>query len=308
MNRAMCAPLLHGLLSITLIALIAIAAFTPALSAASRRVRTDCRAINLWTKEDGKSLAARRQAVMFMSAPAVRYTAAEEGLRPAVLICPGGSYHHLGMMSEGHKSAQWFNAHGAVTFVLRYRVAQGGYAYPAQREDAERAMCLIRRHADEWGIDAHRVGAIGYSAGGHLVTMLGAFATGEARPDVVMPIYPVVSMEDGIANVWSRKSLLGKRRGAEATALIASLSMEHHIPPDMPPVYLLACRDDDVVDFRNSERLYDALLAAGVQCHFAIYDWGGHGFGMKDGAFMKANHWNDGLMAWLQEIGFMPIL
>lgn len=261
------------------------------------------RVISLWQEDEIRNGQGAAQSVMFMSAPDT-----EGGGRSAVLICPGGSYHHLGLMGEGHTSAKWFNSIGAVTFVLRYRVAQGGYSHPAQIEDAERAMRLIREHADEWGVDPRRVGAIGFSAGGHLVTMLGAFAKGKARPDVVMPIYPVVSMDDDIANVWSRKSLVGKRRGKEAEELKEALSMERHIPPDMPPVYLLACRDDDVVDFRNSERLYGALQAAGVKCKFAVYERGGHGFGMKDGDFMKATHWNEDLRVWLQEIGFLSIL
>lgn len=268
------------------------------------KVKRECRVINLWEGEERKSKAGGEQSVMFMSYPEEGGTA----LYPAVLICPGGSYHHLGMMGEGHKSAKWFNSIGVVSFVLRYRVAQGGFAYPAQREDAEKAMSIIRGRAEEWGIDAKKVGAIGYSAGGHLVLMLGAFAKGEARPDAVMPIYPVVSMEDDIANKWSRKSLLGKREGEEAEVLKEALSMEHHIPPDMPPVYLLACKDDDVVDYRNSERLYSALLKAGGKSHFASYNWGGHGFGMKDGKFMKENHWNEELKEWLKEIGFIPIL
>lgn len=271
------------------------------------------RVINLWPHQ--------RQSVMFMSMPLsepLSDFAAPLGKivsnqpiealppRPAVLICPGGSYHHLGMRGEGHTTAKWFNSLGCVSFVLRYRVAQGGYAYPAQREDAECAIALIREHAAEWGIDPQRVGAIGYSAGGHLVTMLGAFATGTSRPDAVMPIYPVVSMDDDIANVWSRKSLMGRRTGQEAEELKAALSMEKHIPSDMPPVYLVACRDDDVVDYANSVRLYDALQKAGVECRFASYDWGGHGFGMKNGAFMHSNHWNEALKSWLKEIGFLP--
>ena len=141
---------------------------------------------------------------------------------PAVIICPGGSYHHLGMPHEGFASARWFSEHGFAAFVLRYRVAYNCHHYPDQLEDIQMAIVYIREHASEFNIDKNKIGAIGYSAGGHLVTMAGEFAsthnelpklgiqtTESVRPDFVMPIYPVVTMQDDIAHQWSRRSLLG---------------------------------------------------------------------------------------------------
>ena len=141
---------------------------------------------------------------------------------PAVIICPGGSYHHLGIPHEGFASARWFSSQGFAAFVLRYRVAYNCHHYPDQLEDIQMAIVYLREHAEEFNIDKNKVGAIGYSAGGHLVTMAGEFATTHnelsklgietkesLRPDFVMPIYPVVSMQDDIGHKWSRKSLLG---------------------------------------------------------------------------------------------------
>lgn len=233
----------------------------------------------------------------------------------AVIICPGGSYHHLGTYNEGHTSARWFNSIGVTAFVLRYRVAWDNYHYPAMMQDVQRAIQLVRENAASYGIDPAKVGLIGFSAGGHLVTWAGAFAgrTNELakigintnvslRPDFVIPVYPVVSMQNDIGHKWSRKSLLGSSPTQEQKDLF---SMELQIPADMPPVYLLACRDDPVVIYENSERLYAALTAKGISVTFARYDWGGHGFGMTNGKFMQAFHWNEGLKEWLIENHFI---
>ncbi len=233
----------------------------------------------------------------------------------AVIICPGGSYHHLGVSNEGHTTARWFNKEGAATFVLRYRVAWNNYHYPAMMQDVQRAIQIVRQRADEFGIDKNKVGLIGFSAGGHLVTWAGAFAnrTNELakigltvneslRPDFVIPVYPVVTMQDDIGHKWSRKSLIGVNPPQETKDLF---SMEMQIPADMPPVYLVACHDDPVVIYENSERLYAALLKKNIPCTFAQYEWGGHGFGMVDNKFMKTFHWNEPLRDWLKEKGFL---
>ena len=232
----------------------------------------------------------------------------------AVIICPGGSYHHLGMPHEGFASQAWFNSIGVSAFVLRYRVAYNHHHHPEMLEDIQMAIAFVREHADEYAIDPQKIGAIGYSAGGHLVTMAGAFgATSEleklgvqseqsVRPDFVMPIYPVVSMQDDIAHKRSRKSLLNRNQTQKRKN---QFSMEMQIPSDMPPVFLLACHDDPVVLFENSVRLDAALTEKHIPHVFVQYETGGHGFGMKpNSAIMKAHHWNnENLLPWLREIG-----
>lgn len=235
----------------------------------------------------------------------------------AVIICPGGSYHHLGMPHEGFASADWFNSIGISAFVLRYRVAYNAHHYPAQLEDIQLAIHYLRTHADEYGIDKTRIGAIGYSAGGHLVTMAGVYGnrdtlsphritvTESLKPDFVMPIYPVVSMQEDIGHRWSRKSLLGKHRNDQAWR--DEFSMEMQIPLDMPPVFLLACKDDPVVLYENSVRLDAALTEKQIPHQFYTHESGGHGFGMKKtSAIMLSSHWNDTeLKPWLITIGII---
>ncbi len=226
-----------------------------------------------------------------------------ENTGAAVIICPGGSYHHLGLYNEGFKSAEWFSSKGVTAFTLRYRTAENGYHAPAMLQDLQRAIQLVRENAGEYGIDVNKVGVIGYSAGGHLVTMAGAFWKSHdelekigishrvsLRPDFVIPVYPVVSMDDEIAHKWSRKSLLGKNQTSERKI---EFSMEKQIPDDMPPSYIVVCMDDPVVDYRNSFVLYEAMKEKKIDAQLAVYDWGKHGFGMLNNKFMKEFHWNE---------------
>lgn len=230
----------------------------------------------------------------------------------AVIICPGGSYHHLGILAEGHAVAEWFAECGVTAFTLRYRVAGDGWRHPAMLQDVQRAIQLVRERAGEYGVRQDKVGVIGFSAGGHLALMAGAFFSESdelqklgieksvsIRPDFVVAVYPVVTMVGETAHKRSRRSLLGK----DAEGLAPAFSMERRIPPDMPPVYIVAAKDDDVVDYRNSVALYDALVEAGVPGRLALYETGGHGFGMRDNEFAETSRWRESLWEWLSETG-----
>lgn len=261
--------------------------------------------IYLWRNVKGME---KQPSVMYMHEPKVNKT------KTAVIVCPGGSYHHLGLYNEGYCSAKWFSENGITAFMLKYRTNESLYNHPAMLEDIQRAIQIVRENADDFGIDASKVGVIGYSAGGHLVTMAGEFGERfneleklgietvvSLRPDFVMPIYPVVSMQDDISHKWSRRSLLGKNQTQERKDLF---SMELQVPDNMPPTYIVVCKDDNVVDYNNSLRLYDALLAKNIQnCELHVYEWGKHGFGMLNGPFMKEFKWNEPLLEWIKKIG-----
>lgn len=261
--------------------------------------------IYLWRNVKGME---KQPSVMYMHEPK------ENKTKTAVIVCPGGSYHHLGLYNEGYCSAKWFSENGITAFMLKYRSNESLYNHPAMLEDIQRAIQIVRENADEFGIDASKVGVIGYSAGGHLVTMAGVFGERfneleklgidtavSLRPDFVMPIYPVVSMQDDISHKWSRRSLLGKNQTQERKDLF---SMELQVPDNMPPTYIVVCKDDNVVDYNNSLRLYDALLEKNINdCELHVYEWGKHGFGMLNGPFMKEFKWNEPLLEWIKKIG-----
>lgn len=300
------------------------------------------RKVFLWRGVEGMETQVRDTVLYVGKEPVVEKVSASsakmtspENQTPAVIICPGGSYHHLGMSHEGFAAMRWFTSVGIRAFVLQYRVAYNEHHYPDQLVDFQRAISYIRDNASEFNVNPDKIGAIGYSAGGHLVTMAGEFASTHnelekmgikseqsLRPDFVMPIYPVVSMQDDIAHKWSRKSLLGHvydERASEGFSLINlrgfkysqsykdEFSMELNVPDDMPPVFLLACEDDPVVIYENSVRLDKALSEKGINHIFVSYPKGGHGFGMKEDSYiMRETHWNEkDLLPWLKEIGVL---
>lgn len=262
---------------------------------------TSAQVVRIW--QDVETVNCRKSRLLLYPAPDSNNTGA------AVIICPGGSYHHLGIPHEGRRTAEWFNSIGVNAFVLCYRVSSWGWHHPAMIEDFQRAMQYVREHASVYGIDTGRVGAIGFSAGGHLVAMAGAVGMKNylkplgvttsvgLRPNWVAPVYPVISMQDSIAHVRSRKNLLTRHY---TVAQRDSMSLELTVPKDMPPVFLQASKDDDVVDVRNSIAYHKALEAKGIPHAFYLYDTGGHGYGMKDCEFLRSSHWQDKLHDWLK--------
>lgn len=230
---------------------------------------------------------------------------------PAVIICPGGSYHHLGMKHEGYQVAQWFAQNGYAAFVLRYRVSSHGYHHPAMIQDLQLTIALIKKFGNEW-IDTTRIGAIGFSAGGHLVLYSGIekqnyiakeYPASEKyglRPNYIMAIYPVVSMEDSIVHEKSRKNLLTKKYTQDD---IHKFSIDQNIPDDMPPTFVLACTDDDVVDVRNSWALWKSLKEKHTYYLYDEIQTGGHGFGMYKNKSELTKDWNEQLLKpWLDHL------
>lgn len=265
--------------------------------------------VKLWKDVDGAFEGKQRR-------PELRVFYPKNGVNTGtcMLICPGGSYHHLALKSEGKEVAEWFANQGVTAFVLRYRVGYFGNHQPAMIEDFQRAMQIIRQNADFFHINPDKVGAIGFSAGGHLVTHGGILADSRylkakgidckvsTRPNFVVPVYPVVSMQDSIAHQRSRKNLLTEKYTKE---LQDRFSLELQIPADMPPVFLVACKDDPVVDYRNSVALHNALKDKGIKAEFHLFNEGGHGFGVARTKSAETKDWNLKLLEWMKENNFI---
>lgn len=230
----------------------------------------------------------------------------------AVIVCPGGSYSHLmGIATEGFGVAEWLNTQGINAFVLRYRVGKDGYHHPAMIQDVQRTIQLVRDHADEYHIDANKLGTMGFSAGGHLVTMSGAFykdnylkplgiqSNASLKPNFVVPVYPVVSMQDDIAHKRSRRNLLTRHYTTEQQN---TFSMERSIPRTMPPTFLVTAKDDPVVMYQNSVELDKALTKSGIEHRFMLYNTGGHGYGMDETIAPEAGQWKYAFIEWLKAI------
>lgn len=233
---------------------------------------------------------------------------------PAVIVCPGGSYFWHDMATEGHGVARWLQQHGISAFVLKYRTAQfpayfthfrllfRGRRYPDAQEDLLQAIRLLKAQAPAYGIDTTRIGAMGFSAGGHLVMSAAELFAPTDRPSFVVPVYPVVTMREPFVHKRSRRALLGDSR-THNRALRDSLSLELHVPADCPPVFLLNCKDDPVVDYHNAQLLDSALTAKAIDHRYTLYDTGGHGFGASDTkGTEECRQWREAFLAWLREL------
>ncbi|HOV60975.1 MAG TPA: alpha/beta hydrolase [Candidatus Hydrogenedentes bacterium] len=226
-----------------------------------------------------------------------------------VVVCPGGGYGMLAWDYEGEDLARWFNALGMSAGVLRYRVSPN--RHPAPLDDARRALRLVRFHGADWGIDPHRVGIMGFSAGGHLACM--AAVHGDAgnpdaedpverqasRPDFAVLIYPVVSMSEPWGHAGSRDNLTG---GTADPDLLRWLSGEKQVGPDTPPMFLVHSRADTVVPWRNSAELFLALKRHNVPVEMHLFERGEHGYGMalNDPVIGR---WPEFLARWLERLG-----
>lgn len=232
----------------------------------------------------------------------------------AVVVCPGGSYFWHDIETEGHDVARWLQQNGISAFVLRYRTAYvpafitryrylfRGNRYPDPQDDLRQALSYVRSHAQAYGIDTARVGAMGFSAGGHLVMSAAELFPPQERPAFVVPVYPVVTMTKPCVHKRSRRALLGENKVSDRQ-LCDRLSLEEHVPEDCPPVFLVNCKDDPVVDYHNSELLDSALQAHHVPHVYLQYQTGGHGFGASDEkGTSESRQWRQAFLAWVREL------
>ena len=239
--------------------------------------------------------------------------------KAAVIVCPGGSYFWLDKVGEGQLVGEWLASEGIAAYVLHYRTAGwwdftfrtrvlfGGNRHPDMIADLQRAIQVVRAQYDG------PVGAMGFSAGGHLVMSAAEFfgtdftgvtSAASLRPDFVAPIYPVVSMREPCTHKRSRRGLLGEGRTGDQ-ALRDSLSLERHVKPETPPVFLLRCDDDPVVDPQNADLLDAALTEKGVPHRTIRYRTGGHGFGANKEKFTEETaRWQAAFLEWIEEIDY----
>jgi acetyl esterase/lipase len=203
----------------------------------------------------------------------------------AVVVFPGGGYQILAIDLEGTEVCDWLTSQGITCVLLKYRVPHSGPSYQADcncrinpkpqpaLQDAQRALGLVRLHAAEWHIDPHKLGVLGFSAGGHLVAAISnqyqrrAYAAVDAadrespRPDFAIAIYP--------GHLWIQ--------GRPPLAFNPDI----HVTRDTPPTFLLQAQTDSVDNVNQSLAYYVALKNAGVPTELHLYVNGGHAFGLR---------------------------
>ncbi|MGA2647859.1 MAG: alpha/beta hydrolase [Candidatus Sulfotelmatobacter sp.] len=235
---------------------------------------------------------------MTVYAPKERNTAA------AVVVFPGGGYWILAIDLEGTEVCDWLTSKGIACVLLKYRVpGEGLYPRsgpypdsPMALEDAQRTVGLVRFHAAEWHIDPHRIGVLGFSAGGHLVAAMSshfgqrlypavdAADKESCRPDFAVALYP------------GHLSLAANSLG---------LNPDIHVTGQTPPTFLLQNEDDPVDRVEHSLSYYAALKKAGVPVEMHLYAQGGHAFGLRR-TKLPVTGWPQLVETWLGTIGMIP--
>ena len=233
------------------------------------------------------------------------------GAGTAIVICPGGGYQTLSMDKEGYAVAKWLNSLGVSAFVLKYRLGPR-YHHPIELHDAQRAIRMVRSRAAEYGLQADRIGIMGFSAGGHLASTAGThFDDGDAsaadpidrmssRPDFMVLCYPVITFGQ-FAHVGSRRNLLGDNPDPK---LVENLSNELQVTKDTPPTFLFQTTTDVTVPVENSVLFYLALRKAGVPAEMHIYERGPHGVGLAQNDPVLST-WPARLADWLRIHGWL---
>lgn len=229
----------------------------------------------------------------------------------AIIICPGGGYALLAASHEGSDVAKMFAGWGITAFVLKYRLPNTAIMENitiGPLQDAQRALQIVRQKAAGWGINASRIGIMGFSAGGHLAATASThfstpvIANGNisVRPDFSILIYPVISFTDSLMHKGSRDNLLGADL---SLARVLAYSNEKQVRADTPPAFLVHAGDDKVVPAGNSLAYYEALLRNQVPAELHVYQRGGHGFGMNNKT--TTDQWTERLKNWLKANGLL---
>ena len=247
-----------------------------------------------------------------VSTPDLRVFRPERPNGHALLVIPGGAYWFVSAANEGAELAPRMTARGVTVFVLTYRLPGEGWENRADvpLQDAQRAMRVIRSQASRYGIDANKVSALGFSAGGHLTATLAAQHAEaaykpvdaadqlSARPFAAGLVYPVITMEKPWTHEQSRGLLLGDN---PTEGEVARRSAEKHIDASTPPVFTVHAIDDAAVPVENSLRVMTALREAKrpVEAHFI--QEGGHAFGVGYPDTASA-HWIELFSTWLARV------
>ena len=218
----------------------------------------------------------------------------------AVVVFPGGGYNALAMDLEGTEICDWLTSRGITAVLLKYRVPTkpkaGPYSEsPQALEDAQRTLGLVRFHAAEWHINPHKIGVVGFSAGGHMVAAISthfdkrsylavdAADKESCRPDFAIACYP--------GHLWNEDKGFVLNPNVPVTS-------------NTPPTFLLHAEDDHVDDVEQSLVYYIALKKAGVLVEMHLYAQGGHAFGLRPTRF-PVTRWPQLAETWLGTIGMI---
>ena len=196
----------------------------------------------------------------------------------AIVGVPGGGYSVLSNSHEGYLASEWLNQQGIAYFVVNYRLPNGDRSKPIG--DVEHGIRIVRDSAQTWGINPHDVGIMGFSAGGHLASVISTHSDFDVRPDFTILFYPVISMDERVSHKWSCRNFLGEE-GQKDPKLVRDFSTDQAVRRHLtPPAIIIMASDDRLVPpVTNGVAYYSAMRNAGNECAMYIYPTGDHGFG-----------------------------
>ena len=219
----------------------------------------------------------------------------------AMVVFPGGGYRVVAIDLEGTEVCDWLNSKGMTGVLLKYRAPTprvGKYYESVQAlEDGQRTLSLVRFHAAEWHIDPHKIGVIGFSAGGHMVTAtsthfdkrsyrpVDAADKESCRPDFAIALYP--------GHLWYD--------------VYKTFDLNPNVPvtTNTPPTFLVQAENDPVDNVNNSLVYYLALKNARVPVEMHLYAEGGHAYGLRP-TNLPITQWPQLAETWLRTIGVIP--
>ena len=220
--------------------------------------------------------------------------AADNNTGTTIIVNPGGGYNILAYNLEGSEVCKRFNSHGINCVLVKYRVPlrEGLTKHAAPLQDLQRAIAYTRAHADEWNIDANKIGVMGFSAGAHLAAM--------ASNSFTERTYPVVDANDD-ASIRPDFCLLIYPAYLDGNNF--SIAPEVKVTDKTPPTFLVQAQDDN--SYLNSSLFYYyALKEAKVPVSMHLYPTGGHGYGVRNTGHL-VNEWPFRALNWLSDIGML---
>jgi acetyl esterase/lipase len=242
----------------------------------------------------------------------------------AVVVFPGGGYQMLAIDLEGTEVCDWLVPRGIACILLKYRVTDTG-PYPKSGpwpespmalEDAQRTLGLVRLHAAAWHIDPHKIGVLGFSAGGHLVAAVSTLCAQRlyppidaadresCRPDFAVAIYPghiSLSFAESDARAGARHFVLHPPPGTDPEF---GLNPSLHFTSASPPTFILQAEDDHEDGVDQALAYFIALRNAGVPAELHLYAQGGHAFGLRPTP-LPISRWPELVDTWLRTIGMV---
>lgn len=231
----------------------------------------------------------------------------------AILVISGGGYKHEVLNKEGTPVSVWLQEHGFTVFELIYRLPQKNNLVESRKfpfADGQRALRLMKSKQKQLNI--HKIGVMGFSAGGHLAGMLStqfeysfypkqdAIDELSARPDFAVLLYPVINMQPPLNITQAYKHLLGSSNDPR---ILQQYSVNEHVMQNTPPIYLVHAQDDPVSPIENSILMRDALNQHHIQNELLIFKNGGHGFGLGK-LKTSTSIWPTQFLNWLKQLKF----